>query len=204
MTFQTDPARSNPALPASTNHLRLFLTQFLRRPGRIVALSPSSRSLARAMTVGLGPETGPVVELGSGTGKITEAILARGVAERDLTLFEIDEAFATLLERSYPRARLLRISATAVAEAATTLDRPVGAVISGLPLLSMPTAVQRDILTGAFDIMGPGGVFVQFTYGYRPPVDRAVREELGLRWTRSPRVWNNLPPARVYTFRRTG
>ncbi|QDL91378.1 SAM-dependent methyltransferase [Paroceanicella profunda] len=198
MTIQIDPAA-----PGKPSHLGIFLSQFLRRPGRIVALSPSSRDLARMMTAGLGPRTGPVIELGSGTGKITEAILARGVAEADLTLFEIDPVFADLLAAHYPRAWLLRISASHVGEAGRP-DRPAGAVISGLPLLSMPRGVQRDILSGAFDIMGPGGVFVQFTYGFRPPVDRALRAELGLSWTRSRRVWNNLPPARVYTFRKAG
>jgi phosphatidylethanolamine/phosphatidyl-N-methylethanolamine N-methyltransferase len=147
----------------------LFLGQMLRRPGRVAAVSPSSMALARMMTRDLGPETGSVVELGGGTGKITDAILARGVAP----------------------------DATRVAEAPL---EDVGAVVSGLPLLAIPAPVQHQIVEGAFRLLRPGGVFVQFTYGWRPPIDRKVREALGLEWTVSPWVRRNVPPARVYTF----
>ena len=171
----------------------------LRRPGKIGAVSPSSGALARTMTSHLSPETGAVVELGGGTGRITDAILARGVAPDRLAVFEINRAFATLLHRQFPAAHVLELDATHVAEAPL---EDVGAVISGLPLLSIPTPVQRRIVEGAFRLLRPGGVFVQFTYGWRPPVDREIREALGLSWTVSPRVWRNVPPAQVYWFRR--
>ncbi|GIX13114.1 MAG: SAM-dependent methyltransferase [Paracoccaceae bacterium] len=182
-------------------HVGLFLRQMMRRPGRVVALAPSSAHLARAMVAGLGPGTGSVIELGSGTGVITRAIIARGIPEERIAMFEIDDAFADLLARQFPRARLCRVSAERCEEAPL---EDVGATVSGLPLLSMPTEVQRRIVGGAFRKMRPGGVFIQFTYGYRPPIDRPVREELGLVWSRSPKIWRNLPPARVYTFRQAG
>lgn len=191
MHIQSRPARGEA-------HVGLFLRQLLRRPGRIVALSPSSRHLARMMVREIGPDTGSVIELGAGTGIFTEALIGRGIAEDRLAIFEIDEAFADLLACAYPRAKVLRRSA---GECGTAPVSDVGAVVSGLPLLSMPLDLQRAILGGAFAKLRPGGIFVQFTYGYRAPVAEAVREELGLVWTRSPRVWRNLPPARVYTFR---
>jgi phosphatidylethanolamine/phosphatidyl-N-methylethanolamine N-methyltransferase len=76
-------------------------------------------------------------------------------------------------------------------------------VVSGLPMLAIPTPVQHQIVEGVFRLLRPGGVFVQFTYGWRPPIDRKVREALGLEWTVSPWVRRNMPPARVYTFRQT-
>jgi len=181
------------------NHLGLFMKQLVRKPGRIVALAPSSTGLAREMVRELGPETGSVIELGSGTGKITSHILARGIPQERLAMFELDDAFCALLSQEFPRAAVMQLSAERCDEA--PLD-DVGAVVSGLPLLSMPTKVQRRIVGGAFRKMRPGGIFVQFTYGYRPPIDRPVREELGLSWTVSPKVYRNIPPARVYTFRR--
>lgn len=180
-------------------HVGLFLGQLLLRPNRIVALSPSSRHLARMMVQEIGPGTGSVIELGSGTGVFTDALIARGVPEERIAMFEINAAFADLLARRFPKAKLMRMSAARCGEAPL---QDVGAVVSGLPLLSMPVEVQRDILTGAFRKLRPGGIYVQFTYGYKAPVTRAVREELGLTWTRSRRIWRNLPPARVYTFRR--
>lgn len=186
-------------LAGQDGHLALFFRRLLRRPGQIVALAPSSTGLAREMVAALSPATGSVVELGSGTGKITDFILARGIPEDRLALFEIDPAFAERLAARYPRAHLMRISAGRVAEAPLA---DVGAVVSGLPLLSMPVALQRDIVGGAFRLMRPGGIFVQFTYGFRPPVHPAVRAELKLAWSHSGTVWLNLPPARAYTFRK--
>jgi phosphatidylethanolamine/phosphatidyl-N-methylethanolamine N-methyltransferase len=179
--------------------LKLFLREMFRRPGEVVALAPSSTELAREMTRDIGPQTGPVIELGGGTGAFTRAILARGVAPADLTVFELNREFVEHLRAAHPGVRVL-------AEGAETLARHcapgIGATVSGLPLLSMPREVQRAIVGGAFDVMRPGGFFVQFTYGPRPPLAEAVRIELGLSVRRGRKIWGNLPPARVYTYTR--
>jgi phosphatidylethanolamine/phosphatidyl-N-methylethanolamine N-methyltransferase len=177
--------------------LALFLRQLVRRPQQVVALSPSSAELARAMTADLSAATGRVAELGAGTGKLTRAILDRGVAPADLTLFELNADFCDHLRATFP-------GVTVLGQAAETLGRTcapgLGAVISGLPLLSMPNRVQMAILQGAFDLLRPGGKFVQFTYGPRPPVAEEVRQALGLIARRGEKVWGNLPPARVYSI----
>ena len=180
-------------------YLGLFLGQWLRRPGRVAAVAPSSQALARVMTAGLGPDSGPVIELGGGTGKITEAILARGVAPERLTVYETDPVFAGLLRQRFPGVTVVEADARTLTAGPV---KQVGAVISGLPLLTIPERVQRQIIEAAFACMRPGGVFVQFTYGWRPPIDRPVRAALGLVWTASRWILCNLPPARVYTFRR--
>ena len=150
------------------------------------------------MTHDLGPETGSVVELGGGTGKITEAILARGVPPDRLAVYETNPVFANLLHRHFPSVHVLNFDAVQVAEAPL---EDVGAVVSGLPMLAIPAPIQHQIIEGAFQLMRPGGIFVQFTYGWRPPVVRKVREAVGLEWTVSPWVRRNMPPARVYTFK---
>lgn len=187
-------------LPART-YLGLFLGQMLRRPAHTAALAPSSTDLAREMAMGVGPDSGTVIELGGGTGKITEAILARGVAPERLVVFETNPAFASLLRHRFAGVRVIERDAREIDALAPD---GVGAVISGLPLVSIPTPVQHGIVAGAFARLRPGGLFVQFTYGWRPPVDRVVREALGLSWTVSRMVWRNLPPARVYRFSRAG
>jgi phosphatidylethanolamine/phosphatidyl-N-methylethanolamine N-methyltransferase len=151
------------------------------------------------MTRELSSETGGVVELGGGTGKITDAILARGVPEEQLAVFETNPVFAELLRNRFPAVHVLTLDARRIAE--TPLS-DVGAVISGLPMLAIPGRDQHTILDGAFRLMRPGGVFVQFTYGWRPPIERKVLEALGLEWTRSRWILGNLPPARIYNFKR--
>jgi phospholipid N-methyltransferase len=75
---------------------------------------------------------------------------------------------------------------------------PVGAVVSGLPILSMPPKHVLAVLAGAFGVLRPGGAFYQFTYGPRCPVSRRILDRLGLKATCVGRVYLNIPPAAVY------
>lgn len=177
----------------------LFFRQLLRNPRQVSAIAPSSRHLGRAMAAGLGPPTGRVVEFGPGTGSLTRAILARGVAPADLTLFELDATFATALRGRFPGVAIHN----APADRAPDLIAPgVGAVVSGLPLLSMPEPVCAAIVGAAFRLLAPGAPFIQFTYGSKPSVPAAIIADLGLRVERRALVLLNLPPARVYRFTR--
>ena len=186
---------------AGDTGLLLFFGQLLRRPREISALAPSSAGLARAMTEGLGPQTGRVVEFGPGTGVITGAILARGVRPADLTMFEMNAGFTAALTAQFPGSTLHNLPAQ---DAARLCAPGVGRVISGLPLLSMPQPVRQAIVAAAFAVLAPGGRMVQFTYGPKPPVDEVTLAALGLAVLRGPKIWLNLPPARVYHFFRRG
>ncbi|WP_253188212.1 class I SAM-dependent methyltransferase [Rhodobacter sp. 24-YEA-8] len=171
----------------------------MRNPRQISAIAPSSRVLARAMTAKIGPHSGKVVEFGPGTGRFTEAILARGLPPENLTLFELDDEFVDFLRRKFPR---VTVHKTGAQEVQALVGSGVSTVISGLPLLSMPDPVRRAIVGAAFDVLEPDGEYVQFTYGPRPPVPPEIISDLGLAVDRGHKVWANLPPARVYRFRR--
>ena len=80
--------------------------------------------------------------------------------------------------------------------------KAAGAVVSGLPLLSMPPKKVIAILEGAFGHLRPDGAFYQFTYGPRCPVKRTLLDRLGLKATRIGRAVANVPPAAVYRIRR--
>ena len=183
------------------NELSLFLGQLARRPGQVVALAPSSRALARRMAEAVPAGPGAVVELGAGTGRITKALLDAGVPAGDIHCLETNPEFCEHLEREHPGVNVCR-------DRAENLGRhgpdEVKAVVSGLPLLSMDLETQRRIVGAAFDRLRPGGRFIQFTYGLAPPVRKAVRDEMSLAWTRSGRVWGNLPPATSWSFHRQG
>jgi phosphatidylethanolamine/phosphatidyl-N-methylethanolamine N-methyltransferase len=182
-----------------SSDLALFRRRLLKNPRQISAIAPSSRALARAMTLGLGPDSGRVVEFGPGTGRFTEAILARGVRPSDLTLFELDEEFVAYLRERFPGVTVHHLPA---GEAARLVAPGVSTVISGLPLLSMPPEVRHGIVAAAFAILAPEGDYVQFTYGPRPPLPPATLAALRLSVDRGNRIWANLPPASVYRFRR--
>ena len=176
----------------------LFFRQLVSKPIEISAIAPSSRFLAKAMAKDLGPATGRVVEFGPGTGRLTKGILNAGVAPKDLAVYEMNPDFVAHLKAKFPGIAVH----LAPAQSAAETERDVGAVISGLPLLSMPETLRREIVAAAFKILRPDGIYVQFTYGPRPALTDADIEALNLTWTQTAYVPLNLPPARVHTFRR--
>lgn len=179
-----------------------FFRSWISNPLRVAAVAPSGDSLARLMTQEITAADGPIIELGPGTGVFTRALLARGVAESDLTLIEYGPEFVPSLQRRFPQARVLQMDAAKLAHAELFEGEPVGAVVSGLPLLSMSPRKITAILGGAFTYIRPGGAFYQFTYGPRCPVPRPILDRLGLKATHIGHTVRNIPPAAVYKISR--
>jgi phosphatidylethanolamine/phosphatidyl-N-methylethanolamine N-methyltransferase len=154
------------------------------------------------MTREIDASTGFVIELGPGTGAFTRALLARGVPEKNLTLVEVGSNFAAMLGLRFPKARILCADAADLTAVDYWRNGKVGAVVSGLPLLSMPTAKIIAIMAGAFSHLRDDGAFYQFTYGPRCPVPAAILDQLGLGATHVGRTLWNFPPAAVYRISR--
>ncbi|TWB50206.1 phospholipid N-methyltransferase [Rhizobium sp. ERR 922] len=179
-----------------------FFRSWVSDPLRVAAVAPSGERLARLMTQEIEPFDGPILELGPGTGVFTRALLARGVPESALTLVEFGEEFAVRLRERFPAARVVHMDAAQLSRCGLFDDAPFGAVISGLPLLSMPPSKVVAIVGGAFETMKPGGAFYQFTYGPRCPVQKPILESLGLTAKRIGGTVRNIPPAGVYRISR--
>src|SRR5580658_2511836 len=86
--------------PAKADGTALFIQECLRKPQQMGAVAPSSPRLAKAMARWL-PEDPQeyVVELGPGTGVVTEALLARGLDPKRLLAIEKSEALAEMLQK---------------------------------------------------------------------------------------------------------
>lgn len=179
-----------------------FFWSWTSDPLRVAAIAPSGESLARVITREIGPSDGPVLELGAGTGVFTKALLAQGVRETDLTLVEYGSDFMRMLQLRFPQARVLWMDASQLGQYKLFPEANVGAVVSGLPLLSMSPRKVMSILNGAFGYLKPTGAFYQFTYGPRCPVPRPILDRLGLKATRVGGTVRNLPPAAVYRITR--
>jgi len=118
-----------------------FLRSWIEKPLHVGAVMPSGRVLARTMAryVDIDSE-GPVIELGPGTGAITNALIARGVEQKRLVLIEYNPSFCALLRDRYPQATVVQGDAYALRDSLwNVLDTPASAVISGLPLVTKPT-----------------------------------------------------------------
>jgi len=179
-----------------------FIRSWLERPLSTGAVTPSGKVLARAMAGYVDPNSdGPVVELGPGTGPVTEALVEAGVAPSRLVLVESNPAFCRILRARYPDATLVQGDAYSLRRLLETLlIQPAAAVVSGLPLVTKPIKQRLRLIRDALDLMAPGGPFVQFTYSVAAPLPRRLG---GFSVEASERIWMNIPPARVWVYRRT-
>ncbi len=178
-----------------------FIRSWMEKPLATGAVMPSGRALARAMAQFVHPgEPGLVVELGPGTGAVTAALVERGVHPSRLVLVEFNPAFCRLLRTRYPEAIVVQGDAYRLRRLLDSLLRqPAAAVVSGLPLFTKPLRFRLRLLTEAFSLLAPGAPFVQFTYAVTSPIPRSYS---GASAETSKRIWFNLPPARVWVYRK--
>lgn len=176
-----------------------FLKSWFDKPLVTGAVYPSGKALARMMARYVDPDVpGPVIELGPGTGPVTEALITRGIAEERLVLVEFNPDFCRLLRKRFPKARVIEGDAYNLGTTLAALGEPAAAVVSSLPLFTKPEMQRLALLREGFGMMHPGCPFIQFTYATVSPMPLKSRDFAA---EVSPRVWLNLPPARVWVYR---
>jgi phosphatidylethanolamine/phosphatidyl-N-methylethanolamine N-methyltransferase len=178
-----------------------FLRSWIEKPLHMGAVMPSGRVLARTMAQYVDIDSDrPVIELGPGTGAITSALIAHGVDQKRLVLVEYNPGFCALLRDRYPQATVVQADAYALRDSLwNVLSAPASAVVSGLPLVTKPMLTRLKLIRDAFVAMAPGSPFVQFTYSVAPPIPKSLP---GVSTEASERIWMNLPPARVWVYRK--
>lgn len=176
-----------------------FLRALIARPKNIGAIFPSSPALAEAIARQVDPDAGPVLEIGPGTGVVTEAILARGVAPERLTLVEYDEDMAQHLAARFPRAHVIHGDAFDLDHTlGPRYSAPFAAIVSGVPLLNHSMARRQAFMEGLARRLMPAAPMVQFSYGTNAPVVPPP----GYTVVRTATILANIPPARVWVYRK--
>jgi phosphatidylethanolamine/phosphatidyl-N-methylethanolamine N-methyltransferase len=177
-----------------------FIRSWFEKPLSTGAVMPSSKALARTMARYVDPQSsGPVIELGPGTGPVTEALVQRGIDPKRLILVEFNPDFCRLLRKRYPAATVVQGDAYRLRRLLeTALREPAAAVVSGLPLVTKPLRTRLRLISDAMGLLAPGAPFVQFTYAMVPLIPKALS---GIKSEASELIWMNLPPARVWVYR---
>jgi phosphatidylethanolamine/phosphatidyl-N-methylethanolamine N-methyltransferase len=180
-----------------------FLRSWIEKPLHMGAVMPSGKPLARAMAQCVDIAIpGPVIELGPGTGAITNALVERGVDQSRLVLLEFNPGFCALLRERFPKATVVQGDAYSLQDSLRhVLTEPAAAVVSGLPLVTKPMPVRVQLLREALALTAPAAPFIQFTYSVAPPISRRLH---GVTSRASERIWMNLPPARVWVYKKHG
>lgn len=179
-----------------------FIRTWFEKPIRTGAVMPSGKALARVMARYVDPHSsGPVIELGPGTGPVTEALVRQGIDPARLILVEFDPDFCRLLRTRYPTATVVQGDAYRLRRLLGDIARePAAAIVSGLPLVTKPPRTRLRLISDAMSLLKPGAPFVQFTYAMGPPIPKVLS---GIKGECSERIWLNIPPARVWVYRGT-
>jgi phosphatidylethanolamine/phosphatidyl-N-methylethanolamine N-methyltransferase len=190
-------------LLATLTDTTLFLQEWLANPKWTGSVVPSSRKLAAAMARWLpsDPESF-VLELGPGTGAVTQALIKRGLREERLVAIERNPKMARLLRQRFPRAHIITGDAWQMDVLLREHNEPiesVGAVISSLPLLNFPPEEAEVLAEKIRAILQHGGKWVQYSYhlgnAHHKSATRFHRLASNI-------IWLNLPPARVNVYQK--
>jgi len=181
-----------------------FFKGFLRNPKEVGSVIPSSRFLTRrVLRCGDVESARVIVELGSGTGVLTREILRRMPSDARLLAIEINPEFIEHLRRkiSDPRLSLYHGSAADMEKALEQIGcESADLVVSGIPFSTLERGLGRRTLEAAKRVLAPSGRFV--AYQFRSHVRRMAEPLFGPAEIHPELL--NLPPMRVYVWRREG
>jgi len=182
-----------------------FFTQFIIHPTKTGAILPSNEKLCGLMTdISDLDKVSSVVELGSGTGVITEKILQKKSEDATFFALEINPLFVEATKRKCPEAVVYQSSAENAAKhleyhGHSGCDR----IISSLPWSTFKGETQEHLLDSIYDALNPGGKFLTYAYvlGIVAPSAWKFRKKLYAKFDNvktSKTVWSNIPPAFIY------
>lgn len=178
-----------------------FIKGLIDGPKAVGAIAPTSSITARRMASIIDPTLGgPILELGPGTGVITRAILERGVEPSRLTSIEYSRDFYERLVVDFPGVNFIHGDAFRIHDALSGQDGVrFDAIVSGVPLLNVPTPQRVKYIEELLDLVRPGGAIVQISYGPLSPVPPGKGN-----YSVEPLDWivRNLPPARLWVYRK--
>ena len=189
---------------AKMGHRITFLRGWTRDP-RAVGLpftssSWTARRLAQTALQAAIPGGGPVLELGAGTGPVTKALIDAGCPPDRIIVVEQDRELCRTLERRLAGVRVLQGNALAMGDIRQrACVQSVSVVLSGLPMRIIAADAAARCYTSAFALMPPGGTIIQYTYGFRSPVDAEEMPDLDATFVG--RELRNVPPMGIWCYR---
>ena len=181
----------------------LFLKSWFDSPTRMGALFPSFARTGRILASIIKDQANVnVVELGAGTGQVTDQIIAAGVNLDNFATIEFDTHFCNEVRNKHPGIRILNIDAATMEE--NLPKRFVGNtdyIISTLPLITLGEKKAKEVIEAVFKVLKPGGVYIQITFS---PIKPKYMKKLGLRAKKICVAWINLPPTHIWRICKIG
>jgi len=188
--------RNRASMSKQTEPLLLFFRELFKNPHAVGAIFPSAHKLAQRMAAWLPQGEGLVVELGAGTGVVTQALWARMNKVEQLWVVERSTDFAGHLNRKFPEANIVCGDASELS--CLIPARPVDIIVSCLPFRSFSDREILSITRQWHSVLAPQGIVVQFTYALHG-ADKFLK--YGFYEHAHEYVWRNFPPARLQVLK---
>jgi len=192
------------------NEKSQFLKALFKNPLGVGAIAPSSKELAALMVNGIEPRhDAMLLELGVGTGAVTEAIAEILPDNSSYLGVEIDFKLASLVQKKFPDLNIVNADACTACELHKKYELGrVQYILSGIPFVSLPKDACESILEEVHFFMDKGSLFrtFQYVHGYFTPPAKRLRDHMNERYgpmQKSAVVLNNLPPAFTLTWQTT-
>lgn len=178
-----------------------FYKALLKNPKNVGSVWPSSKRLAKVIAHFIHDHPNIcVVELGPGTGIITQAILNAGVPPENLIAIDNSPELAKSFQQKFPHIKFLLDDATHLDKHLSEMGCTPSVIISSIPLINLPTEVVKKLHQSIHDSLEPRGRYIQFTYALKNYEFATIEN---FKTIKKRRVWFNLPPADVYVFEKT-
>lgn len=179
--------------------LFLFFKEFFLHPKSVGSAVPSSILLAKTIAAQVPKNTsGYIVEVGPGTGVITEMLLKSGISPDKFIAIERSASFYEHLKKRFPDANIIHGDAANLTELLGEKAAQVSVIVSGLPLRSLPKNIAKKIGQQLEKVLQPNGLFIQFTYSWIKTHSSLPKN---FKYAYSKHIWFNLPPARIDVFK---
>ena len=178
---------------------KLFLLRFLRNPRQLGAVAPSSRQLGALLAKHAAfDDVSPIVELGGGSGSLTRSLIKAGIDPARIYVIELDPSLANYLKEAMPLVNVIQGDAAHLEQILPShILGKVHRIVSGLPMINIPQPIRGQILESCFQIMAPGGAYLQYTYSPRSSINAKAYQ---LNKKRLGTIFLNLPPATVWQY----
>jgi phosphatidylethanolamine/phosphatidyl-N-methylethanolamine N-methyltransferase len=184
---------------SKTFEMKLFFLRALRNPRQLGAVAPSSRHLGAFMARHAAiDDSSPIVELGGGTGSLTQELINAGISPSRIYVIELDPALAGYLKRTLPHVNIIQGDAAELDKILpSSIIGKIPRIVSGLPMINIPEPIRRKIIESSFKVLAPGGACLQYTYS---PLSSINDKAYQLTKKRLGTIFLNLPPATVWQY----
>jgi phosphatidylethanolamine/phosphatidyl-N-methylethanolamine N-methyltransferase len=176
----------------------VFFALWLQKPLRIAAANPSGARLADAVARCIDlKRPGSILELGAGTGSLTQGLVRAGCPPERIIALESEPALVAVLRREFPAITVIEGDATQIGSYLAGKVERLASVVSSLPIKWFSIEAQHAVVRPCLELLGPGGRFLQLTNAFTSPL--AV-ERLGIAGREVGRVWLNLLPTQIWAY----